>query len=131
MSEQRYSVFERGFRPSAKLKNPLEKLKGVNATQIPPCESEIRQQIKRASFVARMWGAANQSEIQQHPTEYDGWTMQNESYEIIWFDGPQLPAALVPETETELDDLGSLDDDDFEVSSSDEEDLSLSDDDVD
>ena len=75
-----------------------------------------------------MWGAADQSVLTQHPTEDDGWLLHNQTYEIIWFDGPQLPETLVPETETELDDIGSRDEDVFDVASSDEDTI-LSDDD--
>ena len=39
----RYTAFEKAFGPSANAKNPLNKLKGVDASSLPPCEAELRQ----------------------------------------------------------------------------------------
>lgn len=71
-----------------------------------------------------MWANVDVTDIQQHPTEDDGWELQDESYEISWFSGPQLPDALVPDEEATEEES----DEDFQLSSSDEEkDLSSSD----
>ena len=92
-----HQVFEKQFGPKSTSKDPLKKLRGIDATMIPPCKAEISQHIRRASFVARIWANANCTYIQQQPTEDDGWELQDESYEISWFSGPQLPDALVPD----------------------------------
>ena len=39
----RYTAFEKAFVPSANTKNPLNKLKGVDASSLPPCEAKLRQ----------------------------------------------------------------------------------------
>ena len=40
----RYTAFEKAFGPSANANNHLNKLKGVDASSLPPCEAELRQQ---------------------------------------------------------------------------------------
>jgi len=122
LNKHRFKVFEKTYAPKARAKNPLEKLKGIDASMVPPCEAEVTQQIKRATFVAKMWADSHEKVIQQQPTKEDGWELKGNVYEVLWFDGPQMPDSLVPEegeTETDLED----DDDlmDFEPSPSDED----------
>ena len=113
----RYTAFEKAFGPSANTKNPLNKLKGVDASSLPPCEAELRQHIHRSAFVAKMWADADQQTIDQHPSTEDGWELINDQYESIWCNGLQLPDTLIPERE----DVQCEDDDSAVVLSSDDE----------
>ena len=100
----------------------MEKLKGVNASAIPPCESEVNMHLKRASFVARMWVSADSPEINQHPGESNGWEFKDGFYCPIWHEGSQLPDTLSPHVEA-IDD-GKQDEEeekDMTVSSDDED----------
>ena len=36
-----YKVFEEGYGPKISAKHPLEKLKGITASTIPPCEADL------------------------------------------------------------------------------------------
>lgn len=45
-------MFEKGYGPKSRAKNPLEKLKGISAT--PPSEAELNMHMNRASFVATL-----------------------------------------------------------------------------
>lgn len=114
----RYKVFERAYGPKARCKNALEKLKGIDGSMLPPCETELSQHIKRASFVARMWATATDPQIIQHPSPENGWELKDGLYEVIWFEGPELPDSLIP-VEGDLHEDDS--DDNFEILSSDEE----------
>ena len=109
----RYTAFEKAFGVSANAKDPLNKLKGVDASSLPPCEAELRQHIHRSAFVAKMWADADQQTIAIE----DGWELINDQYEIIWCNGIQLPDTLVPEREYVL----CEDDDSAVVLSSDDE----------
>lgn len=111
----RYNVFEKGYGPKATAKNPLEKLKGINASVIPPCEAEVNTHMKRASFVAQMWANADITEIQQHP---NGWDFDGRYHQPIWHEGDQMPQTLIPE-EKELEEEESTEEDDMTVSSDD------------
>ena len=118
LNAQRFKTFEKAYRPKANSKNLLDKLKGLDASSIPPCESEIAMHIKRVAFVSRLWANANKTTISQHPTPEDGWEVQDGSYHPIWFEGQQLPEALIPK-EGEL--ANDSDDDNLQVASSDED----------
>ena len=75
----RYTAFEKAFglsRPTT-AKNPLHKLKGVDASSLPPCEAELQQHIHRFVFVAKMWADANQQTIDQHPPPENGCDLAN------------------------------------------------------
>ena len=129
LNDHRYNIFEKTYRPKVRAENCLAKLKGIDASPIPPCESEVSKHISRSSFVAKMWGLwanADKSEICQHPSSADGWELVDDQYEITWFDGPQLPDSLTPDEDDALDPESS-DDSDFSISSSDDEDCLSSD----
>ena len=129
LNTQHFKVFEKTYAPKATAKNPLEKLKGIDASMIPPCEAEVTQQIKRATFVAKMWADSHEKMIQQQPSKDDGWELKENVYEILWFDGPQMPETLVPD-ESSFE-TGAEDDDslllELKPSSSDEESMPSSD----
>lgn len=96
LNEYRYKMFEKGYGPKSSSKNPLEKLKGINASAIPPSEVELNMHLKRAAFVAQMWATADSAEIQQHPDESNGWDLESGCYIPIWHEGPKIPETLVP-----------------------------------
>ena len=119
LNEYQHCIFKRAFAPKARAAHPLMKLQGIDGSSLPPCQAELRPHTKRAAFFARMWGKATQQRIVQHPVASDGWAMEDGSYSITWFEGPQLPEDLVPSDD---DDDGSGDDgcDDMNLSSNDE-----------
>ena len=122
LNEHRYKIFEKGYWHKSSSKNPLEKLKGIDASAIPPCEAELNMHMKRAAFVAQMWANADVSEIRQHPDASNGWDLENECYVPIWHEGPQVPDTLIPEQEEIINDDGNSEDIDMAVSSDDESD---------
>ncbi|KAG0711211.1 Tenascin-N [Chionoecetes opilio] len=75
LNEHRYQKFEKGYGPKTRSRNPLAKLKGIDASAIPPCESEINIHINRVAFVAKMWAQADQVELKQDPEESNGWQL--------------------------------------------------------
>jgi len=97
LNKFRYKVLEKAYSPQAKSKNPLDKLKGLDASGIPPCESELVCHVSRAAFVAKMWSNTDKQEINQRPSEADGWELVDNSYRIVWHEGDQLPHRLVPD----------------------------------
>ena len=121
LNEYRYQAFEKAFGPKATSRNPFQKMKGIDPSSLPPCEAELRQHLRRTSFVADMWSTADEPTIQQYPNSTNGWELCDSAYHIIWFDGPQLPDTLEPEEsgeeeEDERQELSS-DDDHGELSS--------------
>jgi len=106
LNDFRNQKFEKAFRPKANSANLLHKLAGKDGSSLPPCESEIKIQTHRVAFVARMWGGATNAQIQIYPTAEDGWAVADDgqSYDVVWFEGPQMPDALVADVDVESDD---------------------------
>jgi len=100
LNKLRYKVFEKAYSPKANSKNPLDKLKCLDASGIPPCESELVCHVRRAAFVAKTWSSADK-QINQRPSEADGWELVDNSYRIVWHEGDQLPDTLVPDENIE------------------------------
>ena len=57
----RYQNFMQSYGPKGKGKNLLSNLRGTDASGLPPCEGEVSAHIKRASFVAKIWSAADKT----------------------------------------------------------------------
>jgi len=107
LNKFRYKVFEKAYRTKANSKNPLDRLKALDASEIPPCESELVCHVRRAAFVAKIWSNANKQEINQRPSEADGWELVDNSYMIVWHESDQLPDTLVPDENIEDESSGT------------------------
>ena len=80
LSQARFEIFERVYKPSRR-GNPLSKLEGIDGSSLPPCEAELLQHAKRASFVSKMWTTSDSPEINQLPSE--GWELHNGEYIFV------------------------------------------------
>lgn len=105
LNRYRYMVFQKNFGPKNE-NNPFAKIKGADASCLPPCENVIQQKIYRSNFVARQWHASYTNTIPKEPTL--GWELSDNSYQIVWFTGPQMPSTVVPDSP----DFNDSDDDD-------------------
>ena len=54
LNEHRFQVFQKAYGPKALSAKPLQKLKGITASSIPPCEVELDQNLQRAAFVSQI-----------------------------------------------------------------------------
>jgi len=70
-----------------------------------------------------MWAQAHQHHLQQHPTEENGWELVDDQYKPVWFYGEQLPENIVQE-EGDIEETEKEAEDDMDIASSDEEDIS-------
>jgi len=104
LNEHRFMVFEKSFGPK-KGKQPFARLKGVDASRIPPCENVVQQKIHRSNFVAMTWHVACNNAVPKDPQQ--GWELVDNSYQTVWFTGPQMPDRVLPNP----GDLGDDDDD--------------------
>ena len=52
-----------------------------------------------------MWVNADQKEIDQHPKQHDSWELEDDIYNIVWFEGQQLPDALDPDESDTVSDM--------------------------
>jgi len=113
----RYVMFQHTYAPR-QLGDPLEKIKGVNPSSMPPCRSVLIKKIKRANYVASLWKKAarqDPSSLCGQPCQH-GWILVDGSYAIDWFDGDQMPrhiSQILSEKESVIE---SEDDEDVEMS---------------
>ncbi len=74
-----------------------------------------------------MWGSADKTMIDQHPLVTDGWVLEDMTYEITWFGGPQLPQSLIPDNQDGSESDHDSGGEDTDLSSSDEDEILSSD----
>lgn len=67
------------------------KTKNFDASALPPCKSELENQLRRTAYISSIWRNAHL----QHPTHLEptdcGWHEVDGKYQINWFEGEQLP----------------------------------------
>lgn len=97
----RYDLFLKNY----KIKDVNEafekkKIKKFDASTIPPCAAELKQQLLRTYYISKLWCNANEKiplaygDDQLEPTEY-GWIInENQQLTYKWFDGPQVPESV-------------------------------------
>lgn len=88
----RFQMFLRNY----KIKNTDEaflknNFKNFDSSCLPPCYTDLQQQIRRAHYIAHLWNNATLSDPIQFEPETSGWTSIENKYDFLWFEGPQLP----------------------------------------
>ena len=103
-----------------KNKNPLDQLKSVNSSRLPPCKSELIMKANRANYIA--WSYRNAHVSYCHPWNalQNGWVINNFKYEIKWYDGEQFPPEILFEEDKCSEDECSEDESSEDESSEDE-----------
>lgn len=66
-----------------------------DASNLPPCARELRQQILRTAYISNMWS----NSFQKNPSLLDplnyGWCLNdNGQYTFNWFEGPETPESI-------------------------------------
>lgn len=102
----RHVIFQQTYAPRT-LDNPLNAIKGINPSSMPPCSKVLLNKLKRSNYVASLWKkAASQNPCQSTPAG-NGWVLVDNTYTIDWYDGDQLPKdiykALEIDTQNSLD----------------------------
>lgn len=73
--------------------NP-KNLKNFDASNLPPCKTELFQQFLRANYITSIWNNANEKRPSTFTPENNGWTFEDNQYHFYWFDGDQLPGLV-------------------------------------
>lgn len=74
---------------------PLRKVKVSDPSSLPPCRAVFEQKLKRSNDVAALWKNAKKA----HPLlatgpNGNGWKVDYDKLQLIWFEGPQTPTNL-------------------------------------
>lgn len=105
----RVKLFEKWAKPKMG-KSPFSQMKNVDSRLLPPCRSALMCHIARADYIARMW--RGEDNVTDPPG--DGWTLENNVYNITWDSKPHLPENI------NLDELDGVEDEELESCSSEE-----------
>lgn len=68
-----------------------KKLRNFDASNLPPCKSELLQQFLRANYICCIWNNAHLKCPTIYKPENNGWVQENNQYHFKWFEGDQLP----------------------------------------
>ncbi|CAH2089048.1 unnamed protein product [Euphydryas editha] len=139
IDEARFVLFSKTYKCSRSANDSFKiKIKNVDGSSMPPCQSELMQQFLRASFIANIWrNAHRQIPTELSPTDY-GWKLVNEKYEFDWFESDQLPEivqdAIIQPLEENIESLSEtseldVSDHDSEINKIEDSDEELFDDD--
>lgn len=93
VNQARIVIFNKTYKVKDKSQPFSLSIRHYDACNLPPCQSELLQQVLRARFIACLWSNAHNAKIiDLLPTDY-GWKVVDGKYETIWFTGDQLPKA--------------------------------------
>ncbi|XP_044730356.1 uncharacterized protein LOC123293560 [Chrysoperla carnea] len=88
-----------------------KKLRNFDASNLPPCKSELLQQFLRANHICCIWNNAHLKSPTIYKPENNGWVQENNQYHFKWFEGDQLPNYVSDSLEIilETDEEGDID----------------------
>ena len=126
LGEARYAIFSEKYAPK-RGSDPLAKIKGADASTLPPSRPVLAQKLNRTNFVTMIWRNAHlQDPISDsiNPTQ-SGWKLTDGKYQMVWFVGDQMPKDIAehitanqPSDNTDQDEYESSfdsDDSDYEI----------------
>ncbi|XP_077265135.1 uncharacterized protein LOC143899055 isoform X2 [Temnothorax americanus] len=90
VNRARIEIFNTTYKVSDTSQPFLLNVRNYDACCLPPCQSELLQQLLRTRYIACLWrNAHNPNSIDMSPTDY-GWTDVKGKLEMTWFVGNQL-----------------------------------------
>ncbi|GFY44291.1 uncharacterized protein TNIN_486351 [Trichonephila inaurata madagascariensis] len=64
-----------------------KKLRNFDASNLPPCKSELLQQFLRENYTCTIWNNAHLKNPATYQPENNGWAFENDKYHFKWFEG--------------------------------------------
>lgn len=91
----RFALFFLNYKVN-NVNEPFQKknLQNFDASSIPPCAAELRPQLLRSMYIARLWSHAHKKIPTNLVPEDCGWVIVDSKYQFQWFDGPQIPSSV-------------------------------------
>ena len=69
----------------------MEKIKSTDPSQLPPCKAVLVEKVRRANYISLIWKSSTVKDIDVGDPVENGWSLENNTYVINWFDGRQVP----------------------------------------
>lgn len=93
VNQARIVIFNKTYKIKDKSQPLSLSVRNYDACNLPPCQSELLQQVLRTRFIACLWSNAHKEKIiDLLPTDF-GWKVVDGKFKMIWFAGDQLPKA--------------------------------------
>ena len=101
VNEARLKIFQQKYKPTDP-DMPLEKIKGLDASMLPPCKNVLVQKLARCNYVAYLWKHAHLRDPLEdiQPTDH-GWKKVNGVFVPLWFTCSQMPTVFSETMEPE------------------------------
>lgn len=113
INEARFDIFYDHCKAKPN-KSPFKNLKNFDSAMIPPCKEVLLFKIRRVNQICSIWNNATERQAAFYDPLENGWTLKNNKFSPIWFDGPQVPTCLddilLPAPEENKDEEESLND---------------------
>lgn len=75
---------------------PFEKrFKNYDASNLPPCKAELKQQLLRTQYITSIWRNAHLRFPSTLAPTRNGWDLQNGKFEFYWFEGDCMPPSVI------------------------------------
>ena len=107
INDVRFAMFKQKYAPK-KEDEPLNSIRGINPSIMPPCLSVLQNKMYRTNYVASLWRNATLSKPDILKPEENGWLLDDGAYKVTWFDCDQIPsslAAILTNGNTDVNDL--------------------------
>ena len=77
VNDARFKIFLQKYKPSQP-NSPLEKIKGIDAGMLPPCEDALMQKLELCNYAAYLWKHTHLGDplVSMEPTNH-GWKEEN------------------------------------------------------
>ena len=100
VNHARYLMFLEKYKPKDDTV-PLQKIKGIDESLLPPCQASLYQHVYRSNHIAMLWKNAHQNLPTTKPEKH-GWLLENNKFTLCWYTGDVVPACLESSVEEEV-----------------------------
>ncbi|XP_053954504.1 uncharacterized protein LOC128860783 [Anastrepha ludens] len=91
----RFSKFWETYKASNVNEVFQKQLKNFDASSLPPCKTELHQQLLRAQYIGNTWRNAYLKSPTCYIPESNGWVRNGQFLSFNWFDGDQFPQSVL------------------------------------
>ncbi len=115
VNKARLASFQQHYAPKS-TSQPLEKMKGIDPSHLPPCASVLYQKIKRTNLVVAMWRNAGRAKPNLMDPVKHGWIKEQSRYKLQWYEGlcvPEVVIGYITEDDDQPQQISDNDDQDW------------------
>ena len=93
-NDVRFAYFQQNYAPQ-RADDPLERIKGMNPSSMPPCQYVLLMKVLRSNYVSYLWRNAHLRDPTSNiKPDGQGWIIIENTYHVKWFDCDQVPQSI-------------------------------------